>query len=60
MAPTAAVAIESRCVAPKYRQFDFWIGQWDVRDGGAAIARSRVEAGRDSCDRWRPYLAPAP
>ena len=37
------------CSAPEYRQFDFWLGIWDVRSDGVTIAESRIEMGRDGC-----------
>jgi hypothetical protein len=43
------VDVRSPCSAPEYRLFDFWIGEWEVRSDGAAIAQSRIEAGRDGC-----------
>ncbi len=32
----AAAPAPSPCSAPEYRQFDFWIGDWDVFDAGDA------------------------
>src|SRR5215467_8758009 len=26
-----------RCQAPEYRQFDFWLGDWEVRDGAGVL-----------------------
>lgn len=46
---TELAAIHPACDAPAYRQFDFWIGLWDVRDGGITIAQSRIERGHDGC-----------
>lgn len=38
--PTAAKA----CAGPEHRQFDFWIGDWDVTTpNGAAAGRNRIE-----------------
>jgi hypothetical protein len=37
------------CTAAEYRQFDFWVGTWDVRSDGVSIALSRIEPGRDGC-----------
>ena len=38
------------CAAPEYRQFDFWIGAWEVSDPkGKPLGRSRVEAILDNC-----------
>ena len=41
-----------RCAAPEYRQFDFWLGDWDAYDADAPdrpAARVRVEAILDGC-----------
>lgn len=39
------------CAAPEYRQFDFWIGDWDVFDVGnpAQVARARVDVILGGC-----------
>jgi len=31
------------CNLPEQRQFDFWIGDWEVRSGTEAVATSRIE-----------------
>lgn len=40
------------CSALEYRQFDFWIGDWDAFDAddpGKAVARNQVESILDGC-----------
>ena len=40
------------CVAPQYRQFDFWAGDWDVFDVAnptTKVARTRVDLILDGC-----------
>lgn len=37
------------CTAPEYRQFDFWLGSWDVRSDGKTVASSRIERGPGGC-----------
>jgi hypothetical protein len=39
------------CAAPAYRQFDFWVGDWDVFDVGSPIkvAHARVDLILDGC-----------
>ncbi len=40
------------CVAPEYRQFDFWIGDWDAFDFDnptTRVARTRVDLILDGC-----------
>jgi hypothetical protein len=48
------------CAAPAYRQFDFWIGDWDVFDAGDAktvVARVRVDRILDGCVLREDYQA---
>ena len=47
------------CTAPEYRQFDFWVGSWDVYPTGKdkVVARSLIEKLYDDCtirENWRP------
>jgi hypothetical protein len=47
-----AVPVERTCSGPEYRQFDFWIGDWDAFDAdnpGKAVARNQVEAILGGC-----------
>lgn len=46
-APAGAV----HCAAPAYRQFDFWIGDWDVfdMDSPSKVARAQVDLILDGC-----------
>jgi hypothetical protein len=39
------------CAAPEYRQFDFWVGDWDAFDVGSPIkvAHARVDRILDGC-----------
>jgi hypothetical protein len=39
------------CVAAAYRQFDFWVGDWDVFDVGSSIpvAHARIDPILDGC-----------
>jgi ketosteroid isomerase-like protein len=49
--PSAESKAES-CLAPEYRQFDFWIGDWDVfdvDDPATAVATIRVDRILDGC-----------
>jgi hypothetical protein len=45
----AASATEPLCPGPEYRQFDFWIGDWDVTADGKPAGRNRVERILDGC-----------
>jgi hypothetical protein len=39
------------CSAPEFRQFDFWVGNWEVRDasGSAVIGQNRIERIHGGC-----------
>lgn len=47
------------CMArPEYRQFDFWLGEWEVQVSGKTIAHSRIERILDGCllqENWMPF-----
>ena len=50
---------QSVCVTDEYRQFDFWVGQWDVYDPrtNRLVAHSLVEKLYDGCavrENWLP------
>src|SRR2546428_5259517 len=53
----ASAAEESRpCSAPAYRQFDFWIGEWEVRTPDRALAGTNritpILRGRGLQENW--------
>lgn len=55
----AAGGAPAPCAAPEYRQFDFWVGEWDVTRAGddAQVATSLIEKLYDGCairENWRP------
>ena len=46
----------SPCSAPESRQFDFWIGEWDVYSGDNLGGHNRIEAILDGCvlqENWQ-------
>ncbi len=48
------------CAAPVYRQFDFWIGDWDAFDvdkPSTAVARNHVESILGGCALHEDYRA---
>jgi hypothetical protein len=48
------------CSAPEYRQFDFWIGDWDVFDSDNpdhAVARAHISRILDGCVLLEDYAA---
>ena len=56
--PSAAAA----CSAPEYRQFDFWVGRWDVYGPkGKQAATSLIEKLYNGCgirENWMPLGQP--
>ena len=47
---TAPAAAPKACAAPEHRQFDFWIGEWEVTTpNGAPAGRNRIESILDGC-----------
>ncbi len=50
--------IASHCDSRKYRQFDFWLGKWDVTDqDGADQGTNRITRGLDGCAVFESYAA---
>jgi hypothetical protein len=50
------------CTGPEYRQFDFWLGDWDVWDRnatGSPKARAHINAILDGCAIHETYEAVA-
>lgn len=51
--PALAAMNNAHCQGPTYRQFDFWIGDWDTFDSDApgkpSVARNHVDAVLDGC-----------
>lgn len=45
------------CRAPEYRQFDFWVGDWEVHDpSGNVVGRNSVTLEQDGClivEHWK-------
>jgi hypothetical protein len=55
---TANAKPAGACMAPEYREFDFWAGDWDAFDvggGPAKVARARVESILDGCVLLETY-----
>lgn len=52
----ASVAAAPPCAEEPYHQFDFWIGEWDVRDAAGKLAGvNRIANEEDGCvlvERW--------
>jgi hypothetical protein len=44
LASSSAVAADPpTCASPEHRQFDFWLGEWEVLSGKDVIATSQIE-----------------
>ena len=53
-APAAAPPRQD-CTAAEHRQFDFWIGEWDVVTAGQTAGRNRITADLKGCvivEQW--------
>ena len=55
----ANAAPASRCASAEYRQFDFWVGSWDVYPTGSSqlVAHSLIESVYNGCgvrENWMP------
>jgi hypothetical protein len=49
-APGAPHEPAAGCGGPEYRQLDFWLGEWDVRDSrGRLVGENRIEAILGGC-----------
>lgn len=46
---SAAAHAAGPCEGPEHRALDFWLGTWVVKDGGKAVATSRIERGPGGC-----------
>jgi len=58
-APAAAKPTVVPCSAPEHRQFDFWVGRWDVYPTGKdkLVAHSLIESVYGGCgvrENWMP------
>jgi hypothetical protein len=54
--PLVAQAPLPRCDAPEYRQFDFWVGDWQVTIGGQPVGTNLVTLEEDGClihEHWK-------
>jgi hypothetical protein len=48
------------CQAPEYRQFDFWLGDWDVESPASPgrTSRNRISSINDGCTLREEYTTP--
>ena len=54
---TTPLAAAAACDTPEHRQFDFWIGDWDVYDAGDAKPSMRIQVEKilDGCALRETY-----
>jgi hypothetical protein len=45
----ASPLAHATCEAPEHHRLDFWLGHWEVRNGGVAVAESRIERSPEGC-----------
>jgi hypothetical protein len=63
IAVSEAQEVESikSCTSPEYRQFDFWIGEWEVRDpAGQFVGTSSITREYNGCllvEHWQGRIA---
>ncbi|MBM4188743.1 MAG: hypothetical protein FJ206_15680 [Gemmatimonadetes bacterium] len=46
---------QARCDTPEYRQFDFWVGSWEVTSNGNPAGKNEISVEEDGCvihERW--------
>lgn len=57
LAACAQEAKVSPCATPAHRQFDFWLGEWEVSDpSGKPVGRNEITSLHDGCvvfESWR-------
>jgi tetratricopeptide (TPR) repeat protein len=41
---------------PEYKQFDFWVGDWEVSDGGQKVAASSIQRIVENCIIYENYV----
>ena len=48
--PITAIAQSPPCVEPEYRQFDFWLGNWQVtQPDGSVAGTNAIQASYNGC-----------
>ena len=56
---TDAARAQSACTDPGHRQFDFWLGSWQVHTADGSLAgNSRIERAQDGCVVHERYTTP--
>jgi hypothetical protein len=57
---TAIVEPHRPCNTPEFRQFDFWVGDWDVEAASApgTVSRNQITRAYDGCTLREEYTTP--
>lgn len=55
--PAAAPPAPKPCTSSEHRQFDFWIGDWDVVVNGKPAGRNRIESIEGGCGLQENWTA---
>lgn len=54
--PASSVAVQEKpCSSDEFRQFDFWIGEWDVTAGDRSAGRNRITSILGGCVLLEEY-----
>ena len=51
-------ALAEPCSGAEYRQFDFWLGEWEVESGGKRAGTNRITRVQGGCGCSRSGAAP--
>lgn len=60
MAHVAPAQQPSPCASPQHRQFDFWIGEWEVTRAGQRAGTNRVERILGGCALYESWTGAGP
>jgi hypothetical protein len=55
--PAPAGPPPAACETAQYRQFDFWIGTWDVTEGGVPAGRNEIRGDLSGCALFESWTA---
>ena len=59
MFAVSALAQQTPCTDPAYRQFDFWLGKWEVvKPDGTVAGANRIEKEYGGCVLHERYVTP--